>query len=85
MIVEDSSGHPVRVTVFDDVTSDERVFEFRKAGVGTAGEAFAAVVVPESGRWADAVVSISPRVSDIPVQLMVWLIEVARRQVEESK
>jgi hypothetical protein len=80
--VEDFDGAQFEVITFDDVTVDEQVVEFRRAGPGDPLESFAAVVIVGSGGWDDAVVSINPRAGDIPVRVMLWLIDTARRKME---
>ncbi|MFE7128291.1 hypothetical protein [Streptomyces sp. NPDC057617] len=74
----------IEVTDFGDVTVGERVLEFRYRGGAQAQRAFAAVVVPDGGAWAQASLSIDPQVGDVPAALMAKLIEMARVLVEEG-
>ncbi|MEU9185128.1 hypothetical protein AB0D14_11295 [Streptomyces sp. NPDC048484] len=74
----------IEVTDFGDVTAGERVLEFRYRGGAPAQSAFAAVVVPDGGGWAQARLSIDPQVGDVPVALVGKLIETARAFIEEG-
>ncbi|WP_370107260.1 hypothetical protein [Streptacidiphilus sp. BW17] len=61
---------------FDDVTSDERVIEFRDPD-SSSQESLIAVVIPHDG-WPAAIVSLNPRIAGVSADLMEWAIGIAR-------
>lgn len=73
-------GRLIEVIDFDDVSSGEHVIEFRDPEV-SAKESLVAVVVPDSGTWSGAKVSLNPRVPEVSAELMEWAISTARGMV----
>jgi hypothetical protein len=69
-------GRMIEVLDISDAISGERVIEFRDY-LKWGNDTFVAIAIPDGGRWVDAMVSINPRIGDIPVGLLVWAIGVA--------
>jgi hypothetical protein len=73
-------GNEFEVIDFDDVTSDERVIEFIDPERGALGS-LVAVSVSGDGDWAEASVSISPRIQSVPAEFMRWALDVAHSKI----
>ena len=74
------NGRMIEVLDISDAISGERVIEFRdhvKWGNDTA----VAISVPDGGEWTDAMVSINPRIGDVPVGLLLWAIGLAEGKI----
>ncbi|WP_159000890.1 hypothetical protein [Streptomyces sp. SBT349] len=71
----------IEITEIDDVSSGERVIEFRDPGRFEVG-AHVAIIIPEGGGWAEAMVSINPHISEISAEFIVWLIGTAQAIVQ---
>jgi hypothetical protein len=72
-------GRMIEVLDISDVISGERVIEFRDH-LKWGNDTVVAIAIPDGGHWADATVSINPRVGDIPVGLLVWAIGLAEEK-----
>ncbi|MFD8494918.1 hypothetical protein [Amycolatopsis sp. NPDC059657] len=76
MRYEEFNGRRVQVIDFDDV-SGERVLEFIDSNTEEVGAVLA--VYNTSDEWANAKVSISPRVDGVSVEFMDWALRLAQR------
>ncbi|MEU1208628.1 MULTISPECIES: hypothetical protein [Nocardia] len=70
-------GRQIQILDVDDLSVDQRAFEFTDPAIPAPGSHFA-VVVPDDGTWNDAVVRISPAVNEVPVDLLLWAIAKAK-------
>lgn len=70
----------IEVIDFDDVSSGERVIEFRDPSV-SGTDSLLAVVVPDGGGWAEARVGLNPWLPEVPAELLAWALSVARDMV----
>ncbi|WP_434588950.1 hypothetical protein [Streptomyces sp. A5-4] len=80
MSSEEFEGRDIEVIDFDDVSSGEHVIEFRDPQVNR-NDSILAISIPEDGAWGGAVVSVDPRVGDIPVAFMIWAIKIAQARM----
>ncbi|MFF7454718.1 hypothetical protein [Kitasatospora sp. NPDC008115] len=80
MAMEYYDGRPVRVIESEGSNPDTWIVEFRDARLDEAGSVLA-VIRPEEGTWADAVVSVPPEVDVLPVAFVRWAFEVAQRRL----
>ncbi|MFE7561410.1 hypothetical protein [Kitasatospora sp. NPDC057500] len=73
-------GQPVRVIESEGSNPDTWIVEFCDPRLDGAGSVLA-VVRPEEGTWADAVVSVPPQVDALPVAFVRWALDVAQRRL----
>ncbi|MFI1253667.1 hypothetical protein ACH4U6_07675 [Streptomyces netropsis] len=77
---EEFKDRNIEVIDFDDVTSGERVIEFRDPQV-RRNDSILAISVPDEGDWGDATISIDPAAGDVPVAFALWAIKVAQTRI----
>jgi len=70
----------IRIVLFDDVASGERVIEFRDPELLATGSHIA-VIIPDGEPWERALVSINPEVAQVPADLLLWAIETAHSMI----
>lgn len=71
----------IKVSVFNDITSDERVLEFFDPAIS---EDEPAVVVSNiDTSWSGAQLSTNPRISGVPVDFLAWVLQTAQCMTRE--
>lgn len=70
----------ISVTNAFDSGTGESLLEFRKVAPADQVPMSIAIIVPENGSWADARISIDPISGSISVELLVYLLEVAKNR-----
>ncbi|MEV6097210.1 hypothetical protein [Nocardia sp. NPDC051981] len=72
-------GRRIEIIDHDDLSVDQRVFEFTDPAIPEGGSHFA-IAVPDpddgNGSWTDAVVSL--HINEVPVDLLLWAIAKAK-------
>ncbi|MFE3099220.1 hypothetical protein [Nocardia tengchongensis] len=68
-------GRQIEIIDFDDISVDQRVFEFTDPAIPEGGSHFA-IAIPDDGPWSEAVVSIN--INQVPVDLLLWAIAKAK-------
>ncbi|MFJ4096152.1 hypothetical protein ACIPYS_31600 [Kitasatospora sp. NPDC089913] len=74
-------GPESRVIESEGSDPDTWIVEFRDRRIDERGSVLA-VIRPEEGTWADAVVSVPPDVDTLPVAFVVWALDEARRRLD---
>ncbi|MFD7414441.1 hypothetical protein ACFVZ3_18665 [Kitasatospora purpeofusca] len=74
-------GPETRVIESEGSDPDTWIVEFRDRRLDERGTVLA-VVRPEDGTWAEAVLSVPPDVDELPVAFVGWALEEARRRLD---
>ncbi|MFB8239143.1 hypothetical protein ACFC58_21605 [Kitasatospora purpeofusca] len=74
-------GQPVQVIELEGSDPDTWIVEFGDPRTDERGSVLA-VIRPEEGTWADAVLSVAPGVDPLPVAFVSWALEEARRRLD---